>query len=163
MAAGNLHNYGGSDEATEMIIATAYDALYYDIGFDYDPASLGKGCPSQRTIAQAWAGVNFEPVLKGVCQDIVIHTMHQQRCENFVQMAALITKTLVGEARGTWRAIVVSTTIRQFNLWAIETRRKVGPNQVKRDKMKRVEGHHCIDLFIIFLRDFIKKVQRERG
>ena len=53
MVAGNLHNYGGSDEAMEMVIDTAYDVLFYDIRFDCDPASLGKGCPCQRTIARA--------------------------------------------------------------------------------------------------------------
>ena len=63
-----------------------------------------------------WAGEDFEPLLNGVWQDIVIHAMHQQRCENFVQMDALIAKTLVGEARRTWLAIAVSTIIRQFNL-----------------------------------------------
>ena len=59
-----------------------------------------------------WAGEDFEPLLNGVWQDIMPHAMHQQQCENFVQMAALIAKTLVGEARRTWQAIAVSTIIR---------------------------------------------------
>ena len=46
----------------------------------------------------SWSGEDFEPLLNGVWQDIVIHAMHQQRCENFVQMAALIAKTLVRDA-----------------------------------------------------------------
>ena len=64
MAADNLHNYGGSDEATEMIIVTAYDALFYKIGFECDPASLGKGCPSQRTIAIAELNLATDCLLK---------------------------------------------------------------------------------------------------
>ena len=63
-----------------------------------------------------WAGEDSEPLLNGVWQDIVIHAMHQQRCENFVQMAALIAKILVGEARRTWREIAVSTIISRFDL-----------------------------------------------
>ena len=79
-----------------------------------------------------------------------------------MQMAALISKTLVGEARRTWRAIATSTITRRFNLWAIEIRRKAEPDKAKRDKMKRVEGRHRIELFITFLRDFRKMVRRAR-
>ena len=69
MATGNLHNYGGPDEATEMIIATAYDSLFYDIGFDCDPASLGKGYPSQWTIAQSELNIATDCLLE-VMQEI---------------------------------------------------------------------------------------------
>ena len=48
----NLHNHGGSDEATEMNFAGVLDALFYDIGFEYSPEQLGKACPSQRTISR---------------------------------------------------------------------------------------------------------------
>ena len=46
----NLHNYGGSDESTEIVTAGAFDGLFHDIGFECDSSSLGKGCPIQRTI-----------------------------------------------------------------------------------------------------------------
>ena len=49
-----------------------------------------------------WGDVDYEPLLDGIWKDIGIHSHHQQRCENYVQMSALIAKTLVGEARITW-------------------------------------------------------------
>ena len=51
MAAFNLHNYGGSDEATEMIIAGAYKALFHQIEFRCGAENIARGCPGQRTIA----------------------------------------------------------------------------------------------------------------
>ena len=52
LAAHNLHNYGGSDEATQMIVTGTMKALFKDIGFKVNSHHLAKGCPSQRTIAQ---------------------------------------------------------------------------------------------------------------
>ena len=44
----------------------------------------------------AWGrDVDFDPFLTSIWRDISIHSHHQQRCENYVQMAALIAKTLV--------------------------------------------------------------------
>ncbi len=55
MAAFNLHNYGGSGKATKMIIASAYKALFFDIGFKVDSSKLAKGCPSQCQLLSAWS------------------------------------------------------------------------------------------------------------
>ena len=52
LAAWNLHNYGGSGEATEMAIAGTMDALFHDNGFDCRSKQLGKSVPSSRTIAR---------------------------------------------------------------------------------------------------------------
>ena len=51
---------------------------------------------------------------------IAIHSHHQQRCENFVQMLALISKTKVKEARRTQRAIAISLVIRRFNQLSLD-------------------------------------------
>ena len=68
MAAYNLHNYGGSDESTEMITAGAYDGLFYGIGFKCDSSRLGKGCPSQRSIKRSiilwWSFVGLERTIR---------------------------------------------------------------------------------------------------
>ena len=64
MAAFNLHNYGGSDEATEMIIAGAYKALFHQIGFRCGAENLGRGCPSQRTIARSELNLATDTLLK---------------------------------------------------------------------------------------------------
>ena len=69
MAAHNLHNYGGSDEATEMAIAGAYAALFEHIGLKIDPKKLGKACPSQRTIARYEHNIATDCLIK-VMQEI---------------------------------------------------------------------------------------------
>ena len=65
----NLHNYGGSDEATVMIIAGAWKALFYDIGFDMPSHNLAKGCPSRRTISRFEHNIATDCSMK-VLQDI---------------------------------------------------------------------------------------------
>ena len=87
-----------------------------------------------------WGDVDYTPFVEGIWRKVAIHAHHQQRCENYVQMAALIAKTLVGEARRTWRAIAVSTIIRRFNLWALDKVRSEEKDLEKRKKIKRVSG-----------------------
>jgi hypothetical protein len=69
MAAFNLHNYGGSDKATEMIIAGAYKALFFDIGFKVNSSELAKGCPSQTTIKKSELLLASDSIIK------VLHKM----------------------------------------------------------------------------------------
>ena len=61
---------------------------------------------------KTWEGVDYTSLVDGIWRTISIHAHHQQRCENFVQMSALIARTMVGEARRTWRAIAISATIK---------------------------------------------------
>lgn len=109
-----------------------------------------------------WEGVNFMPLLEGIWRYVGIHSHHQQRCENYVQMAALIAKTLVGETRRTWRAIMLSTLMRRFNPYAL-LRRK----EEKEDFAgSRVEGSFRIEYFLDFIRQFEKEAaeaKRELG
>ena len=110
-----------------------------------------------------WAGEDYEPLVNGIWQDIMPHAHHQQRCENYVQMAALIAKTLVKEARRTWRAIAVSTIIRRFNIQAVERKRKTEADPAKRNKITRVEGRYRIEYFSDFVGNFRKEVGRARN
>ena len=50
MAAAGLHNYGGSDEAMQMMIGMVFKAFFNDIGFKYNHEQLSKAIPSRRTI-----------------------------------------------------------------------------------------------------------------
>ena len=52
MTAGGLHNYGGSDEAFEIMISMVFKALFYEIDFKISHIQLARGCPSRRTIAR---------------------------------------------------------------------------------------------------------------
>ena len=68
-AAYNLHNYGGSDEATQMIMAGTLDMLFNEIGFECSAEQLAKAVPSQRTIARYELNLAVDCLLK-VLQEI---------------------------------------------------------------------------------------------
>ena len=78
-------------------------------------------------------------------------------------MAALIAKTLVGEARRTWRAIAISTLIRRFNIWAVEIRRSREPDKKKKRLIKRVSGSLRVKLFSQFVDRFLSEVRMARA
>ena len=52
ITAGGLHNYGGSDEALEMIIAMTLKGLFHDIKFKVSHEQLAFSIPSRRTLAR---------------------------------------------------------------------------------------------------------------
>lgn len=72
-------------------------------------------------------------------------------------MAALIAKTLVGEKRRTWRGIIQSVIMRNFNSQAVE-RRKEDPRNKKDFNGRRVTGSYRIEYFLDWLVDFMDKV-----
>ena len=110
-----------------------------------------------------WGDVDYEPLLDGIWKDIGIHSHHQQRCENYVQMSALIAKTLVGEARRTWRAIALSAVMRPFNQKAVDEKRAAEKDTVKRKKIRRVEGYDRIKFFSTFIDKHLRSVDTARG
>ena len=111
---------------------------------------------------KTWEGVDYTSLVDGIWRTISIHAHHQQRCENFVQMSALIARTMVGEARRTWRAIAISATIRRFNIWAIEIMRARPDHAKKRSSMKRVEGRWRIQLFSEYIDDLLEMIRLAR-
>lgn len=109
-----------------------------------------------------WNGVYYVPLLDSIWKRIAIHSHHQQRCENYVQMAALVSKTKIGETRRTWRAIAVSSIIRRFNQDAVDSLRRAECDEEKRAKIKRVSGAMRIKMFSNFINAFMKEVSRAR-
>ena len=124
--------------------------------FVFSPLNPGKVDKS------TWAGVDFMPLLTDIWQKVGIHSHHQQRCENYVQLAALIAKTLVGEARRTWRAIALSTTIRRFNLETLNAARAKESDPEKRKNIRRARGTERIRLLHIFVEEFMAIVKRAK-
>ena len=47
----------------------------------------------------SWKGVDYTPLVDLVRQRIANHPLHQQRCENHVQIAGLVASTNEGEGR----------------------------------------------------------------
>ena len=66
-----------------------------------------------------WDDADYEPLVCLIHQKVVPHALHQQRCENHVQMAAYTASTNVREGRRTDRANALSYIVRAFNREAV--------------------------------------------
>jgi len=101
--------------------------------------------------------IDYEPFIDNIWRVIAIHAMHQQRCENYVQLAALVSKTHVGEKRRTWRAIAL-TILRRFNQSTLDFRRSQETDPEKKKKLRRSRGAPRIDGLSDALNEFISNV-----
>lgn len=105
------------------------------------------------------AGNDFSELEDAIWNEIAIHSCHQQRVEQFVQLAALVAKTNVKEARRTMRAIILSTIIRPFHLWA----KQIIAERQGDDKLRRrVEGAVRGELFLKYMMAFRKRLERAK-
>lgn len=77
--------------------------------------------------------------------------------ENFVQLAALVAKTNVGEVRRSLRAIILSTIIRPFHQWAKEYLEDKEDN-----RPRHIKGSARGMLLIKYIEMFAKKAERAR-
>lgn len=100
---------------------------------------------------------DFKTLQNAIWDEIAIHPSHQQRCEQYVQLAALVAKTNVSEKRRTVLAIILSSIIRPFHAWAkeqLEERFGKAP--------RRVEGAIRGELLIVYMQLFSEKVRKAR-
>jgi hypothetical protein len=88
----------------------------------------------------SWGYHDYGSLLDNIWMMIAIHSHHQQRCENFVQMSALISKTKVKEARRKQWAIAILLVIRRFNQLSLDQLQEDEPDPIKRAWLQRVRG-----------------------
>ena len=100
--------------------------------------------------------VNYEPLAELVHQTVATHALHQQRCENYVQMAALTASTNVGEGRRTHRSNALSRIMRGFNH---ESSHDISKTRGK--KVNRVEGSNRVRMFAKHINSFHTEVCRK--
>ena len=105
---------------------------------------------------------DFSTLRDAIWNEIAIHSTHQQRCENYVQLAALVSRTNVGEVRRTQRAIILSTIIRPFHMWAKKVLVERHPDKYDKKPPRRVEGHERGELLIKYMLKFSKKLARAK-
>ena len=75
----------------------------------------------------------------------------------------MVSKTMVGKARRTWRATAISTLIRRFNIFAIKYKKSIVKDPVKKTKIKRVSDALRVKLFSDFVVKFMKEVKKARA
>jgi len=76
-----------------------------------------------------------------------------------VQLAALVSKTNVGEVRRTMRAIILSTIIRPFHMWAKQELAKRDPDK---KPPRCVEGQERGELLILSMEKFCRKLNKAK-
>ena len=102
---------------------------------------------------------------------VFIHSNHQQRCENYVQMMTFLAQTNVDEVRRTQRAIIVSSIVCPFNSWALKkVQAKQKKENVERAQKgekelpipKRLQGSEKVTLYFEYLKTFFGDVDKAR-
>jgi hypothetical protein len=102
-----------------------------------------------------WNDMDYEPFVFNIVRSICIHSSHQQRCENYVQLCGLLAQTGVGEVRRTCRAIINSCINRRFNPWVlmeVNKRRKAKGEA----PVKRVQGKEKFALYLEFIEQYFE-------
>ena len=110
-----------------------------------------------------WGGYDYVPFIDNIATRIAIHSSHQQRCENHVQLAALAAKTHVGEKRRTWRAISISYLIRRFNQLSLNRMRSRETDPAKKAKKRRERNSTRTREFAAFVEEFNDGVDEARN
>ena len=108
-----------------------------------------------------WGEVDYEPLLVGIVSAICPHSSHQQRCENYVQLTGLLSKTGVGEVRRSNRAIMISDFLRPFNSWGLEEKNKMQKENNK-PTVARLQGSDKTYLYLKFITTYFKKADKAK-
>ena len=103
----------------------------------------------------------LRPLSEGIWKQVLIHAVHQQRCENYVQLSGLIALTGVGEARRSCRAVIVSDVIRRFNQWGLD-RRNAYLKSKNKTPVKRLQGTQKTQLFLEYADIFFEDVDKAK-
>lgn len=102
----------------------------------------------------SWGTVDYEPLRIQMIKKICPHPNHQQRVENGVQMTGLVGKTGVAEVRRTIRAIILSSTIRPFNAWALEEKNRMNAAEGK-PEVNRLQGSDKPGLLLKYIDKYV--------
>ena len=106
---------------------------------------------------ESWAVVNYTRLVDLVHQRIATHPLHQQRCENYVQLAALVSSTNVSEGRRSDRSNALSCLMRPFNQESA-----LRATQLRGKKVAHIEGRQRTHWFANKLDSFNKNVEKSK-
>ena len=148
-------DYLTSEANREVIINTRFITRHWHeieiLGASETPVDLfGTGVPDA-----------LKPLRDAIWSQVSIHAIHQQRCENYVQLSGLISLTGVGEARRSCRALAISSIIRRFNHWGLAQRNKELMAEGKQ-AIKQLQGSPKTRLFLQFLDKFVEEADLAR-
>jgi hypothetical protein len=100
-------------------------------------------------------GKNYEPLHDLIMSEVVLLASHQQRIENYLQMAAHLSQTGIGESRCSWRAICNVAIMQPFNQHALEKAKAKKATAAEKDKVKRVKGRQLLEYLSEYETNFL--------
>ena len=104
---------------------------------------------------------DFTELSEALIRRVFIHSNHQQRCENYVQMMSFLARTNVNESRRTIRAIIVGSIVRRFNPWGLRKVKEMRKKMAKKAP-KRLQGKDKNCLYLKYLRHHFKAVDKAK-
>ena len=112
---------------------------------------------------KTWNDIDYSPLVNQVLARIATHAVHQQRCENYVQLAALVASTNVAEDRRTDRANALSYIMRPFNKDAVRevNKRRSLDTEKELKPLTRVEGWDRVKMFADQCDTFNSNIKKE--
>ena len=113
-----------------------------------------------------WRGDDYKDLREIVQTIIIIHPTQNQRVENHVQLAALVRKTNVGEARATARGMIHSYLIRRNNEKSLAAKKARINDEKKRAKAQRTKDKERIQSFANEMDQFndgVRELQERPG
>ena len=108
-----------------------------------------------------WDGVDYKPLFTAMWKRICIHSSHQQRCENYVQLAGLLSSTQIEEVRKSLKAIIIGSTIRPFNQYKLGKKNEKNA-AVGKEAVNRVQGSDNISLWLTYADGIFKKADKAK-
>ena len=134
----------------EQLAASEEDVVLWSVD---DEGNLDKS---------TWQGYDYEPFVEAIWREMCIHSNHQQRIENYVQLTGLLSKTGVGEVRRSCRAIMIGCIIRRFNPWALEKKNKMLAREGKKP-ISRLHSSDKVTLFLKYIAKYFIRSDRARS
>jgi hypothetical protein len=96
---------------------------------------------------------DYGSLLDSIWTIVAIHSHHQQQCENYVQMSALISKKL---------AISISLLIRRFNQLSLDRLQDDEPDPIKRARLRRVREAYRTNWLSDYIDSFFQQAAEAR-
>lgn len=109
-----------------------------------------------------WSGIDYKLLVDLIHKIISPHALHQQQCENHVQVAALTASSNVGEDRHSDRATALSYIMIRFN-WCAADEVNTAHKERGKTSIGRVEGRPRMHMFAEYCDAFNTRAKEARA
>lgn len=149
------------DEILEDPFVTKYWGLIKSLAVSVTTVQLFTKDADGKLDKSTWNGVDYEPLFIAMWKRICIHSNHQQRCENYVQLAGLLSSTQIEEVRKSMKAMIIGSTIRPFNQYKLYKKNEKNAAE-GRKAVNRVQGADNISMWLKYADGIFKRSDKAK-